>query len=64
MKNSKITALNMEQYCDIAMGVPDEYEIERVDHAGMVADKFVKHPELGDVILIASHQDGGIIIHA
>jgi hypothetical protein len=52
MKTLKITPLTVQQYVEISEDIYDE--VERIDHAGMLAAKCVKHPEFGDIVLISS----------
>ncbi len=52
MKKAKITPLTVQQYTEISEDIYDE--VERVDCAGMLAAKCLKHPEFGDIILISS----------
>ena len=61
MKEAKITPLTIQQYVEISENIYDE--IERVEQAGMMTAKCVKHPEYGDIILISSVHDGGLMIH-
>jgi hypothetical protein len=61
MKEAKITPLTVQQYAEISEDIYDE--IERIDYAGMIAAKCVKHPEYGDIILISSTEGGCLMIH-
>lgn len=61
MKEAKITPLTVQQYAEISEDIYDE--VERVDYAGMMAAKCVKHPEYGDIILISSTEGGCLMIH-
>ncbi len=61
MKEAKITPLTVQQYAEISEDIYDE--VERVDYAGMIAAKCVKHPEYGDIILISSTDGGCLMIH-
>lgn len=61
MKEAKITPLTVQQYAEISEDIYDE--IERVDHAGLIVAKCVKHPEYGDIILISSPEGGCLMIH-
>jgi hypothetical protein len=61
MKEAKITPLTVQQYVEISENIYDE--VERVDYAGMIAAKCVKHPEYGDIILISSTEGGCLMIH-
>jgi len=61
MKEAKITPLTVQQYAEISENIYDE--VERVDYAGMIAAKCVKHPEYGDIILVSSTDGGCLMIH-
>jgi len=61
MKAAKITPLTVQQYVEISENIYDE--IERVDYAGIIAAKCIKHPEYGDIILISSTDGGCLMIH-
>jgi len=54
--------LSVLQYAKISEDIYDE--IDRVVHAGVIAAKYAKHPEYGDIILISStsHSDA-LMIH-
>ncbi len=52
MKTAKITPLTIQQYTEISEDIYDE--VERIEYAGMLAAKCVKHPEFGDIILVSS----------
>lgn len=60
MKNAQITPLTMDEFIEIGM---DPNEIETVEHAGMIAAKFVRHHEHGDMILVSGQEEGGFMIH-
>jgi hypothetical protein len=61
MKAAKIIPLTVLQYAKISEDIDDE--IERVEYAGMLAAKCVKHPEYGDIILVSAAQGGCLMIH-
>ncbi len=62
MKTAKITPLTIQQYAEISEDIYDE--VERIDYAGILAAKCVKHPEYGDIILISSTTHGDcLMIH-
>ena len=61
MKTAKIIPLTVLQYAKISEDIEDE--IERVEYAGMLAAKCIKHPEYGDIILVSSAQGGCLMIH-
>jgi len=61
MKEIKITPLTVQQYVKISDDIYDE--IERVEHAGMLAAKCSQHPEYGDIILISSNLGDCLMIH-
>lgn len=61
MKDTKIMPLTVQQYVEISEDVYDE--VDRVEHAGMLAAKCVKHPEYGDIILVSSEGGGCLMIH-
>ncbi|WP_333876223.1 hypothetical protein [Methylobacter sp.] len=62
MKEVKITPLTVQQYAEISDDIYDE--IERVEHAGMLAAKCSQHPEYGDIILISSKLGDCLMIHS
>jgi len=61
MNEIKITPLTVQQYAEISDDIYDE--VERIEHAGMLAAKCSKHPEFGDIILISSNLGDCLMIH-
>ncbi|MDP1664442.1 MAG: hypothetical protein Q8L79_04875 [Methylobacter sp.] len=61
MKEIKITPLTVQQYAEISDDIYDE--VERVEHAGILAAKCSQHPEYGDIILISSNQGDCLMVH-
>lgn len=61
MKDAKIMPLTIQQYAEISDDIYDE--IDRVEYAGMIAAKCIRHPEYGDIILVSSTNGGCLMIH-